>query len=137
MDALRMLSCEMADWAGRFNKEIWLQHCDGGCRVENMTTNLSKCINEVLKDARTTDCSSCSSGRVRRHRLKWQRIISIHNGYRLRLKRIERGSFYVRLSSGTCNCRLFQSLHFSCRHALAACATADIEWGPYVHPVYF
>ncbi|RYQ92500.1 hypothetical protein Ahy_B09g098733 [Arachis hypogaea] len=32
---------------------------------------------------------------------------------------------------------LFQSLHFFCRHALAACATVSVEWGPYVHLVYF
>ncbi|RYR72909.1 hypothetical protein Ahy_A02g007136 [Arachis hypogaea] len=37
---------------------------------------------------------------------------------------------------GTCDSRLFQSLHFSCRHALAACAAASVEWGSYVHPVH-
>ncbi|XP_057733931.1 uncharacterized protein LOC130949139 [Arachis stenosperma] len=49
MDALRILSREMADWVGRFKKEIWLQHCDGGRRCGHMTTSLSKCINAVLK----------------------------------------------------------------------------------------
>ncbi|QHN96932.1 uncharacterized protein DS421_18g623060 [Arachis hypogaea] len=46
------------------------------------------------------------------------------------------GSFCVRLAVGTCDSGLFQSLHFSGRHALAACATVSIEWGPYLHPVY-
>ncbi|RYQ94466.1 hypothetical protein Ahy_B08g089380 [Arachis hypogaea] len=46
------------------------------------------------------------------------------------------GSFRVRLSEGTCDCVLFQSLHYPCRHALAGCTTASIEWVPYVHPVY-
>ncbi|RYR28799.1 hypothetical protein Ahy_B01g052986 [Arachis hypogaea] len=47
-----------------------------------------------------------------------------------------RGSFRVCLTVGTCDCSLFQSLHFPCRHALAACAAASVEWGSYVHPVY-
>ncbi|RYR63036.1 hypothetical protein Ahy_A04g020818 [Arachis hypogaea] len=46
------------------------------------------------------------------------------------------GLFHVRLSAGTCDCDLFQSLHYPCRHALARCAAASIEWDPYAHPVY-
>ncbi|RYR46991.1 hypothetical protein Ahy_A07g032885 [Arachis hypogaea] len=45
-------------------------------------------------------------------------------------------SFRARLMTGTCDCGLFPSLHFPCRHELAACATASVEWGLYVHPVY-
>ncbi|RYR73726.1 hypothetical protein Ahy_A02g008210 [Arachis hypogaea] len=41
------------------------------------------------------------------------------------------GSFRVRLTAGTCDCGFFQSLHFSCCHALASCAI-----GSYVHPIY-
>ncbi|RYR11396.1 hypothetical protein Ahy_B04g068935 [Arachis hypogaea] len=36
---------------------------------------------------------------------------------------------YRVLSKRTCDCGLFQSLHYPCRHALAACAAASIEWG--------
>ncbi|RYR42454.1 hypothetical protein Ahy_A08g038942 [Arachis hypogaea] len=52
MDALRGVSPAMVDWAGRFRKEIWLQHCDSGRRFGHMTTNLSECINAVLKGTR-------------------------------------------------------------------------------------
>ncbi|RYQ96897.1 hypothetical protein Ahy_B08g092823 [Arachis hypogaea] len=31
---------------------------------------------------------------------------------------------------------VFVSLHFPCRHALATCATASVEWGIYVHLEY-
>ncbi|RYR41800.1 hypothetical protein Ahy_A08g038221 [Arachis hypogaea] len=58
VDSLRGLSQEMADWAGRFNKEIWLQHCDGGRRFGHMTTNLSECIHIVLKGTRCLLISS-------------------------------------------------------------------------------
>ncbi|XP_057745239.1 uncharacterized protein LOC130963105 [Arachis stenosperma] len=49
MNALRGVSPTMVDWATRFRKEIWLQHCDGGRRFGHMATNLSECINAVLK----------------------------------------------------------------------------------------
>ncbi|RYR57199.1 hypothetical protein Ahy_A05g022937 [Arachis hypogaea] len=46
------------------------------------------------------------------------------------------GSFCVQLSTGTCDYSLFQSLHFPCRHALPAYATASVKWGTYVHLMY-
>ncbi|XP_072058235.1 uncharacterized protein [Arachis hypogaea] len=48
MDALGGVSPTMVDWSGHFRNEIWLQHCDSGCRFGH-TTNLSECINAVLK----------------------------------------------------------------------------------------
>ncbi|RYR72723.1 hypothetical protein Ahy_A02g006937 [Arachis hypogaea] len=45
--------------------------------------------------------------------------------------RDEGRSFRVRLLEGTCDCCLFQSLHYPCRHALAGYAAASIEWVPY------
>ncbi|XP_025647160.1 uncharacterized protein [Arachis hypogaea] len=49
MDALRGVSPTMVDWASRFRNDIWLQHCDSGRQFGHMTTNLSECINAVLK----------------------------------------------------------------------------------------
>ncbi|RYR31900.1 hypothetical protein Ahy_B01g056843 [Arachis hypogaea] len=43
---------EMVDWALRFRKDLWLQHCDEGRRYGHMTTNLSECINVMLKGTR-------------------------------------------------------------------------------------
>ncbi|RYR03321.1 hypothetical protein Ahy_B06g082205 [Arachis hypogaea] len=40
------------------------------------------------------------------------------------------------MSSGTCDCKLFHSLHFYYCHAFAACAASSFEWGSYVHLVY-
>ncbi|XP_057730564.1 uncharacterized protein LOC130945886 [Arachis stenosperma] len=52
LDALRGVSSSMVDWVGCFRKEIRLQHCDSGRRFGHMTTNLSECINAVLKGTR-------------------------------------------------------------------------------------
>ncbi|RYQ98912.1 hypothetical protein Ahy_B07g086739 [Arachis hypogaea] len=46
------------------------------------------------------------------------------------------GSFRIRLTADTCDCGIFQSLHFPYRHLLASCAAASMEWGPCVHSVY-
>ncbi|RYR14950.1 hypothetical protein Ahy_B04g071674 [Arachis hypogaea] len=36
----------------------------------------------------------------------------------------------------TCDCGLFKSLHYPCRHALVACAAVSIECGHFIDPVY-
>ncbi|RYR63566.1 hypothetical protein Ahy_A04g021372 [Arachis hypogaea] len=45
-------------------------------------------------------------------------------------------SYRVRLFERTCDYGLFQSLHYPCRHVLAACAAVSIKWGHFVDPVY-
>ncbi|RYR62932.1 hypothetical protein Ahy_A04g020690 isoform D [Arachis hypogaea] len=44
--------------------------------------------------------------------------------------------YRVCLTKRTCDCGLFQSLHYPCRHALVACAAMNIEWDHFVDPVY-
>ncbi|XP_025661921.1 uncharacterized protein [Arachis hypogaea] len=175
MYVLRGVSPAMADWAGHFRKEIWLQHCDSGQRFGHMTTNLSKCINAVLKGTRYLSISAVirityerlqklfvTKGReaqsqlvagarirllvaIEKNRECIPKICVTHCDRRASVFVVEElepfeswghGSFWVRLSKDTCDCGLFQSLHYPCRHALAGCAAASIEWAPYVNPVY-
>ena len=42
----------MCAWIDRIPKEKWTQYCDEGRRFGHMTTNLSECINAVLKGTR-------------------------------------------------------------------------------------
>ncbi|RYR59116.1 uncharacterized protein [Arachis hypogaea] len=177
MDALRGVSPTMVDWAGRFRNEIWLQHCDNSRQFGHITTNMSECINEVLKGIRYLPISTIV--RITYERLQKlfvtksreaqsqmaaecqfsQRLLAAIEKNRegipkMRVTHCDRralvfvveelepfegwgtGSFRVRLSKGTCDYGLFQSLHYPCHHALAGCAAASIEWVPYVHPVY-
>ncbi|XP_072066721.1 uncharacterized protein [Arachis hypogaea] len=177
MDALRGVSSAIADWAGCFRKEIWLQHCDSGRRFGHMTTNLSECINAVLKGTcyfpimaivRITyerlqklfvtkgreaqsqlAAGNCFSQRllaaIEKNREGIPKMRVTHCDRRASVFVVDElepfkgwghDSFRVRLSEGTCDCGLFQSLHYPCRHALAGCTTTSIEWAPYVHPVY-
>ncbi|XP_025625460.1 uncharacterized protein [Arachis hypogaea] len=48
-DIMRTKNSAMCDWANRMEYERWTQHKDGGRRYGHMTTNISKCVNSVLK----------------------------------------------------------------------------------------
>ncbi|KAH1202790.1 hypothetical protein GmHk_17G049174 [Glycine max] len=51
LEKFRELSPAIATWIDRISKEKWTMAYDReGRRYENMTTNLSECINKVLKD---------------------------------------------------------------------------------------
>ncbi|XP_015953160.1 uncharacterized protein LOC107477624 [Arachis duranensis] len=45
-------------------------------------------------------------------------------------------NYQVLLDEGKCDCGYFQALHLPCRHVLAACSHARIDWRGFVHPVY-
>ncbi|KAL5134463.1 hypothetical protein HKD37_03G007619 [Glycine soja] len=53
LEKFRELSPAIATWIDRISKEKWTMAYDReGCRYGHMTTNLSECINKVLKDCR-------------------------------------------------------------------------------------
>ncbi|KAL4306254.1 uncharacterized protein LOC107646853 [Arachis ipaensis] len=45
-------------------------------------------------------------------------------------------NYQVLLDEGKCDCGYFQALHLRCRHILAACSHARIDWRGFVHLVY-
>nr|XP_029146932.1 uncharacterized protein LOC114924923 [Arachis hypogaea] len=142
-----------------------------------MTTNLSECINAILKGTRylsilaivrityerlqklfVTKGREVQSQLAAENRFSQRLLAAIEKNRegipKMRVTQCDRrasvfvveelepfegwgqGSFRVWLSKGTCDCGLFQSLHYLCWHALAGCAAASVEWAPYVHPVY-
>ncbi|XP_057760021.1 uncharacterized protein LOC130980346 [Arachis stenosperma] len=55
-DILRSEDPAMCDWANRINYAQWTQHRDEGRRFGYMTTNISECVNSILKDVRNLPC---------------------------------------------------------------------------------
>ncbi|XP_057723338.1 uncharacterized protein LOC130939235 [Arachis stenosperma] len=51
-DILRSEDPAMCDWANRIEYSLWTQHCDKGRRFGHMTTNISECVNSILKGVR-------------------------------------------------------------------------------------
>ncbi|XP_020550433.1 uncharacterized protein LOC110012151 [Sesamum indicum] len=52
MEEIKSLNEEAYDWLGRIDKDQWTLAHDGGWRTGILTTNMSECINGVLKGAR-------------------------------------------------------------------------------------
>ncbi|XP_072082103.1 uncharacterized protein [Arachis hypogaea] len=51
-DILRSENPAMCDWANRIEYSLWTQYCDEGRRFGHMTTNISECVNSILKGVR-------------------------------------------------------------------------------------
>ncbi|XP_015971830.1 uncharacterized protein LOC107495230 [Arachis duranensis] len=51
-DILRSEDPAMCDWANRIEYSLWTQHCHEGRRFRHMTTNISECVNSILKGVR-------------------------------------------------------------------------------------
>ncbi|XP_025685582.1 uncharacterized protein [Arachis hypogaea] len=51
-DIMRIENPAICDWANRLEYDKWTQHKDGGRRFDHMTTNISECVNSVLKGTR-------------------------------------------------------------------------------------
>ncbi|XP_016191911.1 uncharacterized protein LOC107632764 [Arachis ipaensis] len=51
-DILRSENPAMCDWANRIEYSLWTQYCDEGRRFGYMTTNISECVNSILKGVR-------------------------------------------------------------------------------------
>ncbi|XP_057744757.1 uncharacterized protein LOC130962580 [Arachis stenosperma] len=57
-DIMRTENPAMCDWANRMEYEKWTQHQDSGRRFGHMTTNISECVNSVLKGTRNLPVTS-------------------------------------------------------------------------------
>ncbi|XP_025703925.1 uncharacterized protein [Arachis hypogaea] len=146
MDVLRGVSLAMADWAGHFRKEIWLQHCDSGRRFSHMTTNLSECINAVLKGTRYLPISAVI-------RITYERLqkLFVTKGREAQSQLVAGNRFSQRLLVAIeKNRKGIPKMHVThCDRwasvfvveelepfEVAGCTAASIEWVPYVNPIY-
>ncbi|XP_057720749.1 uncharacterized protein LOC130935168 [Arachis stenosperma] len=57
-DIMRTENPAMCEWANRMEYDKWTQHEDSGRRFGHMTTNISKCVNSVLKGTRNLPVTS-------------------------------------------------------------------------------
>ncbi|XP_016200474.1 uncharacterized protein LOC107641498 [Arachis ipaensis] len=57
-DIMRTENPAMCDWANWMEYEKWTQHEDSGRRFGHMTTNISECVNSVLKGTRNLPVTS-------------------------------------------------------------------------------
>ncbi|XP_016186009.1 uncharacterized protein LOC107627701 [Arachis ipaensis] len=143
-DILQSEDPAMCDWANRIDYSLWTQHRDEGQRFGHMTTNISKCVNSILKGVRNLPVVSLVKAtycRLAELFVRKGREAEAQMGTGQQFKTTPTGSFSlgtyrVSLASRTCDCGYFQALHFPGKHALACCAYSRLTWTSYVHSVY-
>ncbi|XP_072062285.1 uncharacterized protein [Arachis hypogaea] len=117
----------MCDWANRLEYDKWTQQQDGGRWFGHMMTNISECVNSVLKGRQTAEAQL---GSDQRHQSEYTVAEMTPTGNFLL------GTYRVSLRDRTCDCGYFQALHYPCCHAIACCAQPRLDWATYVHEVY-
>ncbi|XP_029153303.1 uncharacterized protein [Arachis hypogaea] len=124
-------------WIRGLEPPKWLQHRDEGRRYRHMTTNLSECINSILKGTRNLLKAILANreGISQMLVISYDRATSIFTVNEIAAVGVQ-SCFRVYLEHGRCDCGYFQALHYPCAHALATCAHARLDWQPYVAPVY-
>ncbi|XP_072078106.1 uncharacterized protein [Arachis hypogaea] len=141
-DIMRIENPVMCDWANRLEYDKWTQHQDGGRRFGHMTTNISECVNSVLKGTQNlpvTALVKSTYGRLAelfivRGQIAEAQLESGQRFCQALVKAIERNLKDAR--DRTCDCGYFQALHYPCCHAIACCAQSRLDWATYIHEVY-
>ncbi|XP_038695538.1 uncharacterized protein LOC119992830 [Tripterygium wilfordii] len=139
----------------------WSRALSSGKRYSIMTTNIAKCLNAILRDARSLLITML----IEQLRAKLQEWFSDHRNtaasvtsylcfecdkeVRKRSNRLQRlishSEYYVRdgdqdgqvdLQNKTCSCRVFDLDQLPCVHALAACRVRNISFNSMCAPYY-
>ncbi|KAL5194606.1 hypothetical protein HKD37_20G056656 [Glycine soja] len=153
LEKFRQLSPAIATWIDRISKEKWTMAYDReGRRYGHMTTNLSECINKVLKDCRNIPITALVKSTYNRCRKYFvdelrknqeQACLHIVRVYDIHSTRFEvdetfnpitqRGGqkWTVNLNGHYCQCEKYFVLHYPCSHIITACAAippSDDAW---------
>ncbi|KAL5187064.1 hypothetical protein HKD37_05G012804 [Glycine soja] len=145
----RQLSHTIATWIDRISKEKWIMAYDReGRRYEHMTTNLSECINKVLKDCRNiliTALAKSTYSRCRKyfvdHGRQAQRQLNEGQVYCSKLvkelrKNQEQACSHIVRVYDIHPTRKYFVLHYPCSHIIAACGYVSMNYYQYIDVVY-
>ncbi|XP_057734020.1 uncharacterized protein LOC130949269 [Arachis stenosperma] len=158
-DIMRTENPAMCDWANRMEYDKWTQHEDASRRFGHMTTNISECVNSMLKGTRNLPVTSLvksTYGRLAQLFVALVKVIdrnlrdsrcfnvTLYDRHQSEYTVAETtptgtfslGSYRVSLKDHRCDCGHFQALHYPCCHAIACCAYSQLNWASYVHEVY-
>ncbi|XP_073225694.1 uncharacterized protein [Cicer arietinum] len=95
-----------------------------------MTTNLSECMNNVLKRTRNLPISSLVQATYYRVTAKFE-----ERGTQAQAM-MTSGTFKVDLEKRWCDCGEFEALHYPCSHVISACSFIHCDYMMYVSSKY-
>ncbi|KAL5137138.1 hypothetical protein HKD37_10G027552 [Glycine soja] len=156
LENFRQLRLAIATWIDRISKEKWTMTYDKeGRRYDHMTTNLSECVNKVLKDYHNIPITAlvkstynrCRKYFVDRGRQVPRQLNEGQNFEKIKNKFV-RTSFAsmistqqglkwaVNLNDHYCQCGKYSALHYPCSHIISACGYVSINYFQYIDVVY-
>ncbi|KAH1227868.1 Vacuolar cation/proton exchanger 3 [Glycine max] len=161
LENFRQLRLAIATWIDRISKEKWTMTYDKeGRRYDHMTTNLSECVNKVLKDYHNIPITALvkstynrcrkyfvDRGRQVPRQLNEGQVYCSKNFEKIKNKFV-RTSFAsmistqqglkwaVNLNDHYCQCGKYSALHYPCSHIIAACGYVSINYFQYIDVVY-
>ncbi|XP_057755399.1 uncharacterized protein LOC130974541 [Arachis stenosperma] len=139
---LRGENVAIINWLEEIPRSHWTQYADEGRRFGHMMTNISECINAVMKGSRNLPITAlvkssyfCLGKLFARKslealtQLQFDRSRTTFTIEELTAVPGSRQQNYqVLLDEGKYDCGYFQTLHVPCRHILAACSHARLDW---------
>ncbi|KAL5141829.1 hypothetical protein HKD37_09G025104 [Glycine soja] len=118
----------IAAWIDRISKEKWTMAYDReGHRYGHMTTNLSECINKVLKDCRNIPITALVKSTYSR--------FEVEETFNPITQRGEQ-KWAVNLNGHHCQCGRYSALHYPCSHIIATCGYVSMNYYQYIDVVY-
>ncbi|KAL5164825.1 hypothetical protein HKD37_18G050070 [Glycine soja] len=143
LEKSRQLSPATATWIDRISKKKWTMAYDReGRRYGHMTTNLSECINKVLKDCCNIPITALVKSTYKQACSHIVRVYDIHST-RFEVEETfnpirQRGGqkWAVNLNGHHCQCRRYSALHYPCSHIITACGYVSMNYYQYIDVVY-
>ena len=148
------------DWLDQIPKSKWTQACGEGKQYDHMTINIAKCMNSILKGARTLPITTLVNETFNKindlfatNDMKIMNMINIGHRYSEEvyvMMQENRHIAYValcshvrvamtctvKLNEWSCDCKEFQALWIPCSHVIATCASCNLNYDNFVDPKY-
>ncbi|KAH1242500.1 hypothetical protein GmHk_07G019815 [Glycine max] len=148
LEKIHQLTPAIATWIDRISKEKWsMAYNTSGRRYGHMTTNLSECVNKVLKDCRSipitalvkSTYSRCRKyfvdrGRQAQRQLNEGQVYCSKLVKELRKNQEQACSHIVRVYD--IHSTRYSALHYPCSHIIAACGYVSMNYYQYIDVVY-
>ncbi|KAK4404248.1 hypothetical protein Sango_0793400 [Sesamum angolense] len=115
MDEIKKQDVKAFAYLDAINKEKWTTSHDGGWRCGILTTNMSECINGVLKGARCLPSASVVTRRQGRHGMN---------------------THVVKIANRECSCGKWNQFGIPCSHAQKVCGAYNISDASMVKDYY-
>ncbi|KAL0399475.1 UNVERIFIED_CONTAM: hypothetical protein Sradi_2290800 [Sesamum radiatum] len=134
MEEIKGQKLEAFTFLDRINKEKWTASHDGGWRCGILTTNMSECINGVLKGARRLPVTAIVE--ITLQLTKYDHLQQSASVVTKRQQGLGFNTHVVKLANRECSCGKWNQFGIPCSHAQKVCAAYNINAASMVKDYY-